>query len=422
MTDLKKLREDRAKLVTDARTELDKITDATPETEAKEIEARFDTMMEDADKITARIQREERAEKLQAEIGKPVERESGKEDRIAGGKPESEDTAIKVDEVFTRAMKHGVSFLGNEERKQLAELRTDISPEMRAQAAGTDASGGYTVPEGFWDKITVSMAAIGPMLDESVVNVIRTDSGNRLPWPTTDDTSNKGALLAENTQDTEQDVTFGEKQLDAYTYTSKIVRVSLQLLQDSAFNMETLLKRLFAERIARAANEHLSVGTGSSQPNGIVTASAAGVTAASATAIAADELFDLQHSVNRAYRDAPKAGWMFNDTTLKQIRKLKDGQGNYLWQLGDVRTGTPDTLLDEPVHINDDMVSAAANAKPIIFGDLDRYVTRIVRDLTVLRLAERYADYLQVGFIGFNRIDGELEDTAAVKHMVMAAV
>jgi HK97 family phage major capsid protein len=178
---------------------------------------------------------------------------------------------------------------------------------------------------------------------------------------------------------------------------------------------------LLGERIARRVNTELTTGDGTGDPNGVVVASATGKTAASTTAFTADEVIDLLHSVDPAYRASPKCRWQFNDTTLASIRKLKDGQGNYLWQMGDVRTGEPDRLLAHPYSVNQAMANIGLSAKPIIFGDHSRYVVRKVRGFTVITLRERYAENFQIGMVGFKRFDGELLNDQAVKHLVMAA-
>jgi HK97 family phage major capsid protein len=182
--------------------------------------------------------------------------------------------------------------------------------------------------------------------------------------------------------------------------------------------MEPLLTDLFGERLGRTANEVLTTGTGSGQPNGIVTAASTGLTAASATAITSDELIDLFHSVDPAYRASPKCRWMFNDSTLAAIRKLKDGQGNYLWQMGDVRTGEPDMFLGKAYSVNQAMADIATGNSSVLFGDLSRYVVRKVRGFQVMTLRERYAENFQVGMVGFKRFDGELLNTSAVKKLV----
>ncbi len=418
---LKALREKRAKLVHDARELIDAIDDNTKQEDADEAHRKADAMLDESDKVAADIEREERTQAAEAQLAERVERQSGKEDRTGEGGREERTADVTDEGAFRSFVQYGMNGLSPEQRQLVAALRTDISPEMRAQAAGTDSAGGYTVPEGFLPEITKTMAAWGPMLDPGVTRVLNTATGNDLPWPTMDDTGNVGALLAENTQDGEQDITFASKTLNAYTYTSKIIRVSFQLLQDSAFDMEQeVIRPAFGERIGRIANTHLTTGTGSSQPNGIVTAAGAGITAASATAIASDEIIDLEHSVDPAYRTAPTCRYMFNDTTFKAVRKLKDGQGNYLWQLGDIRSGAPATLNNYPYSINQAMASPATTTVPMVFGDFNKYIVRRVRDFTMLRLTERYADFLQVGFIAFNRIDGELADAAAVKKLTMA--
>jgi HK97 family phage major capsid protein len=182
--------------------------------------------------------------------------------------------------------------------------------------------------------------------------------------------------------------------------------------------MELLLASLLGERLARLGNAQLTTGSGSSAPNGIVTASTLGKTAASATAIAADELIDLQHSVNAAYRRSPKCRWQFADSTLQAIRKLKDGQGNYLWQMGNVQTGAPDLLLGKPYSINDDVAAIATGAKAVIFGDHSTYFVRKVGAPIIGVLRERF--WPDLGIAGLMRFDGELADTAAVKHLKLA--
>lgn len=299
--------------------------------------------------------------------------------------------------------------------------------EMRAQGVATGAAGGYLVPEGFRTKLVERMKRIGSV--RRVAEVIHTDSGASLPFPTNDDTANIGAILAENVQVTEQDVTMGTITLGAYTYTSRLVRVSLQLLQDNAFDLDSWLARTLAARIARAQNIHFTTGTGTAQPQGIVTGATSGVTAASTTVITMDNLIDLLHSVDPAYRaeqdalgSSPEAKWMMGDTALAAIRKLKDGQGQYLLQPS-VQAGVPDQLLGYGIEINPDMPAPAAGTKPVLFGNFRAgYVVRDVASVEVLRLVERYADFLQHGFLGYMRSDAVVQDAHAYRALTMAAV
>ena len=288
--------------------------------------------------------------------------------------------------------------------------------EARAQSLSGSA-GGYTVPQGFLNQLEASLLAFGGMRE--VATVLRTAEGNDLPIPTVSDHANVGAILAENTQVAEQDMTFGQITLKAYKYSSKLIRVSAELLQDSAIDLESFIGGALGERIARILNTHFTTGDNSSKPQGI-TSSGAGITAASATAITYGELVELQHSVDPSYRQ--NARFMMHDSTFKAIRKLLDGQNRPIFQ-PDITAASPGTLLGSPIVINQDCATIAASAKAVFFGDFSKYLIRDVQDFTLLRLEERYADYHQVGFVGFSRHDGRILDagTDPIKHLVMAA-
>jgi HK97 family phage major capsid protein len=261
------------------------------------------------------------------------------------------------------------------------------------------------------------MKDYGAVINEA--EVITTDSGNNLPWPTVDDTSNVGVILAENTQMAEQDATVGQASLDAYVISSKLTRVSFQLLQDSAVDPEALIVSLHGERIGRGMNVYLTTGTGTAQPDGIVTNAATGVTAAGAAAITADELIDLVHSVDPAYRNE-RAAFMLADATLAKVRKLKDSQNQYLWQPG-LQAGQAGSLFGHRYVVNQQMPAATTGNKSVLFGDFrEGYVVRIVRQIQNIRFSERYADYLQVGFTSFARFDGTQKNASAYKALVQA--
>jgi len=183
--------------------------------------------------------------------------------------------------------------------------------------------------------------------------------------------------------------------------------------------MEAVLGRLLGERLARIANSKLTTGTGSSDVEGIVTNSTAGLTAAATAAITADEIIDLVHSVDPAYRQSASAAIMMNDSTLKAIRKLKDGDGNYLWQMGDFQVGTPQNILGYPVVVNQDMDSLAAAKKVVLFGDMSQFYVRKVGAPSMYVARERFAP--DFGILGYIRFDGVLGNTAAVKHLITAA-
>jgi HK97 family phage major capsid protein len=328
---------------------------------------------------------------------------------------ETPDAEAAYRDAFSAYLRGGVEDLTTEQRTVLRSGFVD-GKELRAQSVGTNSAGGYTVPTGFRNQIIERMKDYGAV--QNVATVITTDSGQALPWPTNDDTGNVGVLLAENTQIAELDLTLGTAQLDAYKYTSKLTRVSLELLQDSAFDIEAFIVRKHGERIGRILNQHFTSGTGSSQPNGIVYGATSGVTAAGVAAITADELIDLVHSVDPAYRNGGQ--FMLSDTALKSIRKLKDTAGQYLWQPS-VQSGVAASLFGYGYVVNQDMAVPATGVKSVLFGDFAAgYVIRIVRAIQSIRFNERYMDYFQVGFASFCRADAEVQDANAYKALTQA--
>jgi HK97 family phage major capsid protein len=290
--------------------------------------------------------------------------------------------------------------------------------EYRALTVGTDSSGGYVVPDLFRNELQTTLKAFGGVRE--VANVITTDSGQNLEWPTFDGTAQVGAIVAENVQVAELDPAFGIASLDSYLWSSKLVRVPIQLTQDSAIDIESFLRNALAERIARIQNTKFTVGTGTGEPDGVAVGATVGKTAASATVLTPDEIIDLVHSVDPAYRANGK--FMLNDAIIATIRKMKEATTNaYMWQPG-MQAGVPSTLLGYPVITNQDMdASLATTDIAALFGDFKKYyVIRDVKSFEVMVLKERYADYHQVGYLGFARSDGTKADTAAVKSLKMA--
>lgn len=301
--------------------------------------------------------------------------------------------------------------MGSEDRAVLQGRFVAAGKEERAQST-TAAAGGYMIPQAFSGQLEVALKAYSGVLQ--AVTPFVTDDGATMPWPTTNDTAQLGEQLGENTQASAQDATFAVVNLAAYMYSSKVVLVSYQLLQDAAFDLDGLLSRLLAERIGRILNQRFTTGTGSSQPNGCVTAAIAagsGTTlgAGNTTSITYDGVIDLIHSIDPAYRASPSAALMMHDTTLATVKKIKDSQNRPLWQPGMI-DGEPDRIWGYRYFINQDMAVPAANAYTMLFGDWSKYVVRQVRGFQLLRLTERYADYLQVGFLGFARYDANLID------------
>ena len=399
--------------------------------------AKWDDLNAEYDKIDE--QREGVKEQLQ--VAARLEQLRGSEDRKAwqankeGVKPITEQTKREAlvawckrkagqdvsDELREAAHRCGVSLESDTYKVNLRNgnggfNNEGFGTEYRAQST-TDAAGGYTIPEGFSGELERQLLAYGGL--RRVARVIRTDSGNDIPWPTNNDTGNSGSILAENTQVSEQDTTFASKLLQAHKYTSDLVRVSQELLSDSFFPLGEELGRMLGERIGRAQAAHFVDGTGSSQPEGIITGGTSGVTAASATAITFDELIDLEASLDPAYAASPNVGWAMNKSTKAAIRKLKDSNGQYLWQIG-TTAADPDTLLGKPVVIVQEMDSIATGNKPVVIADFSKYIIRDSQGMRMIRMQERYADYDQVGFVGFMRTDALVLQSAAVKFITMA--
>lgn len=290
---------------------------------------------------------------------------------------------------------------------------------QNAQGTTSGPSGGFLVRESWRAAVVEATKAFGGMRE--IAEVITTADGGPYHFMTADDTSNVGSIIAENQTVSETSVTWGVRTLQAYMYTTGYVPVSYQLLQDSAIDIESYLTRIFATRLGRILNTHFTTGTGVNQPQGIATASTSGVTAAAQAAVTFDELIDLEHSVDPSYRGMQGVRFMFNDTTLRELKQLKDGEGRPLWMPG-TTTGEPSTLLGYRYVINQDVASMATGNKAIFFGDLSAYKIRDVRDMMVLRLEELHALNGQVTFLAFSRHDGGLIDAGQnpVKHITMA--
>lgn len=428
LTELQQKLGELRKQATDA---LDEIRANTDDSRATELEQRHDAIMADFDKITGQIDREERHARLISDAGQRLEdraraEREGRRPTGAGCADGMQDGGDKLTyrgafAEYLRSMVPDAAPLSAEARAVLAAGYQQF--EQRALTTAANAAGGYTVPTELQAELIKTMAIYGPMYDPGVTRELVTSGGYAMPWPTVDDTSNSGAATTQGTTLTDDgsgDPAFGQKQLDAYSFATKWVRVSKELADDSVLVIEAVLNDLLGERLGRLANAQLTTGTGSSAPNGIVTATSAGKTAASTTAFVADEIIDLEHSVDAAYRGGPKFAFMFHDLVLAAIRKLKDGQGNYLWAAGNYQQGVPATINGRRYHINNAMSSAfTTGQKLILCGDFGKYMVRKVGAPLIGAIQDK--DFWPgFGVAGWIRFDGELMDTAAIKHLKLA--
>lgn len=406
---VKQLREERAKLVAEAQA-IVKQEKMTPEDEKK-----FDAIMADVDAKKVEIDRIERVLDAERELSQRVEQRAGREQISKDEAKQKEVTDVKV---FNKWLRGGMEALDRDERAIMQ--RSHVPSIQAAQSVGTTTAGGFLVPQSFSDRLEVALKFFGGILNEA--DIIETGDGADMPWPTVNDTAQVGAILAENATITGQDITFGSVTLKAYMYTSKLIAVSYQLMQDSFASVDNLVADLAGQRLGRILNQHLTTGTGSAQPNGVVTAATLGKTGTTGqtTSVIYDDLVDLIYSVDKVYRAGSK--FMAADSSIKVIMKLKDTQNRPLWQPS-VQAGQPDMLMGYPIVVNNDVATMAANAKSILFGDFKRYKVRRAKGVSLLRLNERYADNLQVGFFAFMRVDGNLIDagTNPVKYYANSA-
>ncbi len=311
--------------------------------------------------------------------------------------------------------------------RQRAELAARVTPDIRAAMSTTTSSeGGYTTDTQYMRSLEEAMKAYGGMLEVSTI--MRTASGSDMNFPTADATAETGEIVGQNSSASAGDTTFGNTALSVYKYSSKQIKLPWELLQDTFLDIEAYIQGVLAVRLGRITNTHFTTGTGSGQPRGIVTGAALGKTGTTGqtTTVIYDDLVDLEHSINRAYRRSKKFGFMMADSSLKVVRKIKDSNGRPIFAPGYEQGnpgGAPDTLLGRPITINDDVAAMAANAKSILMGDFGKYVIRPVMDLTMFRMTDSaYTLQGQVGFVAFQRIGGNLVDAGgAVKYYANSA-
>ena len=394
----KELIEERGEKVKEYRALVDKAETEKRELSAEE-DSKLDSLKGEIDSLDKKIQRAEfieGEEKRKADLD-DLQRRS---DDLGGSEGEKERR-----NAFIQYLRDPEG-MTTEQRKLMVE--------MRAQGAGTDNKGGYLVSKELGDKVIGALKSLGGFLNE--VEVLTTSTGGALSFPTVDDTTYKATIVAEGVASSEGDITFGVVTLNSFTYRSVLIPVSFELLQDSKFDLVGLLSRLIANSIWRAINEHVTTGDGSGKPTGVIGCTK-GADAAAA-AITYDNLVDLEASVDPAYRNNAK--FMMNGKTLAIIKKLKDSTGRPLWE-PNVQSGSPSLLLGYPVILNPDMPDVGASKKSIVFGDMKGYTLRQAAGVGIMRLNERLADKLSVGFFGYARFDGKITNASALRHLLHAA-
>lgn len=368
------------------------------------------------DELEAQRQRElaheQRAELLE-QASESRARQLMAEEQAANRQDDDEEQRSARVAAFERYVRSGERGLTAEDREMLT----------RAQGTSPDTAGGYVIDALANQPIEEAMLAFGGLLGAGVTTMT-TATGATLPWPTNDDTGNQGYIIGENVGDTDSNITFGRVTFNAYTYSSGIFKAPVEFVQDSAISVSDFVLGKGGERIARRVAVDLATGDGASKPRGITVAAPVGQTTTANNAVTYDELLDWQHSVDPAYR--MRGRFVFHDTLLKVIRKLKDSDGRPIWlpqSSGSAQDGAPGSMLGQPYFIDNSFPAFAADTVVGVYGDLSKYVVRRVRGTSVITFNERFGENRQIGWSVFERLDADLVDagTGPIKSLKMAA-
>jgi HK97 family phage major capsid protein len=384
--------------------------------------AKFDTLMKEVNSLGADLERRKLLEDNASIAFKP---------ETATGNPACGNrTAKEQDELELRAFH---KFCTN--RELSAEERNEIRAEGTAPSTG-----GTLIPPAFQRNLEIALKYYAPFTEYA--EIIDTPDGAPMIWPLSSTVNREAQLVAEGGSVTDTDINTSKVTFGAYKF-GDLVKVGLEISQDSFTSVDGLVVDAFALSFGRGLSRKFTTGAGTTEPTGIVTAATAGPTTIGddnqttpdpTTQIGYYDMLNLLHSVDPAYRQQPGAKWMFTDSTLLALQKLKDKFGHPLWQPS-FTSDAPDRILNKPYIINTymDEIGPVGNPagspptgggnKPVLFGDLSRYKVRRVKNMTVQRLVERYAEFGQVGIIAWARYDGNLLDagTHPVKYLVSGA-
>lgn len=365
-----------------------------------EDDAKYADMEKEFDALTKEIARFDRKEAIENELNKPVN--SPIFNRPAG--TEEEDKPGRGSKNYKKSFWNAM---------RSKSIRPEVSDALQV---GTDSEGGYLVPDEF--EKTLVEALEEENIFRKLAHVINTSSGDRkIPVVATKGTA---SWVDEEGLIPESDDSFGQVSIGAYKL-GTLIKVSNELLADSVFNLEAYISKEFGRRCGSKEEDAFFNGDGTGKPTGILHATLGaevGVTSKNATDITADDIIDLFYSLKAPYRK--RAVWILNDSTVKAIRKLKDGNGNYIWQPA-LTAGSPDTILGRPVYTSAYVPTIAAGNRTVIFGDLSYYWIADRQGRTFKKLSELYATTDQTGFVATQRVDGKLILREAVKVLVQKA-
>ena len=400
MNEIRAMREKRVKLWEAAKAFVESRKDVSGTLSAED-SATYDQMEADVIRMGKEIERLERQEALDLEFDRPTARTLTDKPVTSEGKVEKTGRASDAYKAaFWRTM------------------RDKAVPHevLNALQVGTDSEGGYLVPDEYEHTLIESLEEEN--IFRRFAHIIRTSSGDRkIPIVVSKVTA---SWIDEEAAYPESDDAFGQTSISAYKLAT-MIKVSDELLHDSVFDVASYIAREFARRIGAAEEEAFFTGNGTGKPTGLLHTTGGaevGVTTKSTTALTFDEVMDLFYSLRAPYRRS--AVFLTNDATMKALRQLKNGNGDYIWQPS-VTAGTPDTILNRPVYTSTFMPTITACAKAMVFGDMNYYWIADREGRKFQRLNELYAPIGQVGFLASQRVDGKLILPEAVKVLQMKA-
>ena len=334
-------------------------------------------------------------------------------------KKTKDEQAAQARSVIAKYLKGSIHSLNAEERSIAAATglisEASLLEQRDTQLAGGAGVGAEFVKEEYLNEFERHMKYFGGMQEAS--RIIRTTTGGQIPYPTVKDQDNEGHILGEAQTESDQVIPTGFVNIGAFKYSSKAIKVPVELIQDDGFGLVSEIPSLAAERVARISNRHFTTGDGNNKPAGVLTDAGASGFSAAANTISRSSILDLIHSVNKAYRKGERVKLMFNDDVHKQIMKLSIGSADDrpLW-VPSMRDGSPATIEGYQYCINEDMPgNDAVGNKYMAFGDWSKYLIRIVRDFNIRRTDERHIEEFVVAFYGFARMDGKLINADAIK-------
>lgn len=414
MSEVKSLIEKRLRLLEEQKDIVAQSKKAGHETLDKESKEKYDRAEKDFEALTEQINLLSDMERKEAMTAKEVHIEKQLESNKFN---DVESFAKAQNQAFAKYILKGERGLNESELKLLGS-KYNVETKATNPQTTSDAVGGYAIPQAFQAEIMKTMTEISDIRNHC--RILTTSTGATLDWPGVDDTAQSGSIHTEATANAVLTVPFDNRTLGSYTYTSDIVKLSIELLQDSAIPLESLMGELLGDRLGRATNLAYTTGNGSTAPQGVtVGATEASLLPSGSGTVNVATFINAKHSVDPYHRKSMGFKFMFNDDVLRRAKLLTiaSGDDRPLWQASR-REGAPDTIDGTPYIINQDMPDFGTNAnKWLVVGDFKKFIIRDVQGINLFRFNELYMDGLAIGFQAWLRTDSKLIDTTAIKYV-----